>query len=56
MQPLYPLAVAPVGLGAALDLLGELGRGGDDVEAGLEQGQEQDVAVDAGGLQGDGGG
>ena len=55
VQPLDPLAVALVGLGPALDLPGELRRGGDDVEAGLQQGEEQDVAVDAGGLQGDGG-
>ena len=55
MQALDPLAVALVGLGPSLDLLGELGRGGDDVQAGFQQGEEQDVAVDAGGLQGDGG-
>ena len=55
VQALNPLAIAFVGLGPALDLAGELGRGGDDVEARFEQGEEQDVAVDAGGLQGDGG-
>ena len=55
MQALNPLAVAFVGLGPALDLAGELGDVSHDVEAGFEQGQEQDVAVDAGGFQGDGG-
>ena len=55
VQPLDPLAVAFVGLGPALDLAGELRRRRDDVETGLQQREIQDVAVDAGGLQGDGG-
>src|SRR5262249_18309261 len=41
------------GLGPALDLFGELRRGDHDVQPGLEQGEQQDVAVDPGGLQGD---
>ena len=55
VQALNPLAVAFVGFGPALDLAGERGSGGDDVEAGFEQGEEEDVAVDAAGFEGDGG-
>ncbi len=55
VQTLDPLAVASVGLGPALDLTGEVGRRDDHLEAGLQQGEEQDVAVDAGGFEGDGG-
>lgn len=52
---LDPLAIATIGLGPALDLPGEGGRGGDDVEAGFEEGEEQDMAVGAGSFEGDGG-
>src|SRR5262249_33206847 len=55
VQPLNPLAVAFVGLGPTLDLFGELRRGGDDVQASLQQGKKQDMAVGTGGLQGHGG-
>ena len=55
VQPLQPLTIALVGLGPALDLAGELGAGDDDGEARLQQGEEEDVTVDAGGLQGEGG-
>jgi hypothetical protein len=55
VQSLDPLAIAAIGLGPPLDLPGEGGRRGDDIEAGFEQGQEQDVAVGTGRFQGDGG-
>ena len=55
VEPLDPLAVAPVGLGPALDLAGEVGGGHHDLEAGLEEREEQHVAVGPAGLQRDGG-
>ena len=53
VQSLNPLAIAAVGLGPPLNLACEGGRRRDDVEARFEQGQEQDVAVGAGGFEGD---
>ena len=55
VEPADPLAVEPVGLRPALDLAGEVGRGHDDLQPGLQEGEEQDVGVRPGRLQGDGG-
>ena len=55
VEALNPLAIAFVGFRPALDLPGEAGGGGDDVEAGFEQGEEENVTVDAAGFEGDGG-
>jgi len=49
MQPLNPLTVVAIGLGPALDLPREGRRGRHHVEAGFEQGEEQDVAGAAAG-------
>ena len=55
VQALNPLAIAFVGLGPAFDLASELRRGHDRLNAGLQQGEEQHVPVDAAGFERHGG-
>ena len=54
VQALNPLTIEAIGLGSALDLAGERGRGHDGGEVGFDEREVQHVAVDTAGFEGDG--